>query len=138
MDGHVSGDELFREGMRLYREGTDAIRAAALLRDAAELGHSGAQFWYGDCLESGRGIGRDTREAGAYYRLARANGDLSGKAAVGHCLVYGLGVPGDPEHGYRLIREAAHAGSPIGMGYMSILSQTLALDGEMAPGMIRA
>lgn len=67
----------------------ELVRGAKLLEQAAETGHTEAQFIYGVCCEHGRGVEKDLAEAAGWYRRAAKAGLPQANAAL-----VNLGFPG--------------------------------------------
>ena len=65
---------LFQLGVNLY-EAQEYEPAALCFKEAAELFHPAAQYWYARCLEWGLGVTADAGEAFAWYERAAQLGD---------------------------------------------------------------
>lgn len=74
---------------------------------AAKAGLADAQFNYGFCLEYGRGVTRDCKEAIHWYEKSAAQSHLGGTLAVAKCVERGAGVPKDEAKALALYRAAA-------------------------------
>lgn len=85
----------------------DLVRATDFSRLSAEHANAAAQFNLGICLAAGRSGGIILHHALEYYSRGAAQGDSSGHAALGRCLVEGDGVEADPVRGAALARQAA-------------------------------
>jgi len=86
----------------------DDVRAAPLLRQAAEAGRPWAQNAYGVLLSHGRGgLARDAAAATAWYRKAAAQGEPQGQANLCYNYLHGEGVERNEVEAFRLCSLAA-------------------------------
>src|SRR5690606_30282211 len=76
------------------------IRAAPLLKQAAEGGHANAATLYAHALWEGAGIEQDRPEAVRWYEQAARRGDAEGEFYYALMLFAGAGVPADGERAY--------------------------------------
>lgn len=65
---------LYRMGVSLF-EAQEYAPAVLCFKEAAELFHPGAQYWYARCLEWGLGVTADAGEAFVWYKRAAQLGD---------------------------------------------------------------
>jgi Sel1 repeat len=71
----------------------DAVRAFTVMRRAAELGHTQAEFNVAAMLDSGRGAPRDVAQAAVWYARAAAGGNHRAAFNLGQLYESGEGVP---------------------------------------------
>lgn len=97
-------------------------KAAEMLTQAADQGHSGAQHLLGTCFQEGRGVATDQEAAMRYFRLAAAQGNGDACAMLGCYYQEGTGVPVDYaaalkwyQHG--VAAESAEAAFGLGVLY---------------------
>lgn len=67
----------------------DAARAAQLLQQAHEAGHSGATIQLAHLYETGRGVGKDCGRAFELYEEAARRGEARGLRAQALCYMTG-------------------------------------------------
>lgn len=75
-------DTLHELGLNLY-EAQEYVPAATCFKEAAELFHPAAQYWYARCLEWGLGVDADVGEAFAWYERAAQLGDTQAQCRLG-------------------------------------------------------
>ena len=111
-------DTLYQLGLSLY-ETREYAPAAICFREAAELFHPAAQFWYARCLEWGLGVTADSGEAFEWYRRAAQLKDAQALCRLGDAERDGeLGAP-DAEAAFGWYRQAAELGYPSAMEYVA-------------------
>lgn len=86
-------------------------KSAALLLQAAQQGHAGAQHLLGTCYHNGRGVERDYSEALKWYQLAADQNNADAFGALGMLYHNGSGVPQDHAKAFEWYRKGAEAGS---------------------------
>jgi TPR repeat protein len=64
-------------------------------KSAALKGHAHAQYEYAEALMDGRGVGKDEKEATAWYERAAIQGDAEAQFVSGLMSAKGWGVPKD-------------------------------------------
>ncbi|MDR1111574.1 MAG: sel1 repeat family protein [Deltaproteobacteria bacterium] len=77
IDSRTEAKSLSARGLSLYhnrKDPEDTIKAAELIRSAAELGDSTAMFYLGMFYEDGEGMAMSQVEAEKWYRLAAESG----------------------------------------------------------------
>ncbi len=99
-------------------------KAAALYREAADLGLPVAMFSVGRAYDKGRGLPRDPASAAQWYRKAADNGHAEAMASLGSMYEFGEGVGRDLPEALRLYSEAAEAGVGSAMASLGYLYQT--------------
>jgi serine/threonine protein kinase len=80
----------------------------------ADSGSAEAQFNYAVCLENGRGVAVDLKEAAKYYKMAADQGHASGQVNYGVCLKNGKGVAVDLKEAAKYYKMAANQGDADG------------------------
>ncbi len=75
-------DTLYELGVSLY-EAQEYKPAATCFKEAAELFHPAAQYWYARCLEWGLGVKADECEALVWYARAAQLGDAQAQCRLG-------------------------------------------------------
>jgi hypothetical protein len=105
-------DGLFASAHSAWHESKDAERACLLYRDAAQLGHVGAQNQIGLCFASGRGVARDAAEAYDWFRRAAEGGNSVGQFNLANVYAEGFGTDRDDERALAWARRSADAGYP--------------------------
>ena len=109
--------EKLKAAAGLYRKGREHdarkeyIQAAECYRQAAERGNAAAQFQFGQCCHTGRGVGKDLVKAVIWYRKAAEQGNADAAYMLGHCYENGRGVEKDIFEAVRLYRKAAEQGN---------------------------
>jgi TPR repeat protein len=81
-----------------------------LYREAAEAGHSGAQYRLGQALLEGQGLRRDPIEASRWFRKAAEQGYARAQYQFGLMLIQGDGMPRDILEAARWLGMAAETG----------------------------
>ncbi len=76
----------------------------------ATAGDLDAQFRYGKCLETGRGVAQDFEAALKWYEKAADQGHAESEHALGVAYAYGLGVPQDFDVAFDWYKKAADLG----------------------------
>src|SRR5258708_7740412 len=89
-------------------------KSAGLLLQAAAQGHTEAQFLLGACLEEGRGVPQDLRQALEWYHLAAKRGNADACAALGALYRKGLGTEVNRDESFCWYTKAAAADSAEG------------------------
>jgi len=82
------------------------------LRAAATGGDPEAQSELAFAYQAGRGVPVDQAAAVEWHSKAAAQGVIASQAALGRCLLKGIGTRPQPIRGAYLLREAALAGEP--------------------------
>jgi TPR repeat protein len=85
--------------------------AAVLLREAADLGDSLAQFYLGQFYNAGLGVPLDPNEAVIWFRKAADAGVVGAIESLGLMHVAGTGLDRNYETAFSLLRKAADEGS---------------------------
>jgi TPR repeat protein len=85
-------------------------------------GSSFGQFKWGKCLENGRGIGNDAREAVNYDKLSADQGNSSGQCGYGFCFRIGRGIAENETEGVEYFNLAADQGHWAGQLRIAFLS----------------
>ncbi len=88
------GQDLFDQGVRLYRAGNMEGAAKTFLA-AAQAGHSGAQLQIGWHYEKGAGVTQSYSESAKWYRKSAEQGNSTAMSNLGLLYEQGLGVPED-------------------------------------------
>jgi hypothetical protein len=100
---------------------TDATRAFAWVRAAAEQGFVEAQVRVGRMLLAGEGTAKNEAAALAWFTRAAEAGDANAQNMLGRCYEYGWGVAADGERAAHLYAQAAcagHAWAQYNLGHM--------------------
>lgn len=104
-------EDAHRKGLKYEEEGRVA-EAAKLFRQAAEAGHSGAQFNLGLLLyEGGGGLGKNLKEAVSWWMKAARQGHSGAGFTLGVCYSEGSGVNKDPQAAAEWYTKAANMGN---------------------------
>ena len=82
------------------------------LKTAAEGGDPEAQSELAFAYQAGRGVPADLAAAVEWHGKAAKQGVVASQAALGRCLLKGVGTRSQPIRGVHLLREAALAGEP--------------------------
>jgi len=97
-------------------DAVDDAGAVGLLREAAELGHSAAQFRMGVLSlhgDRGLGVGRSPSNAIHFFRAAALQGHPEAQANLGSCFDRGVGVAKSEAEAASWWRRAADQGSRV-------------------------
>lgn len=78
--------------------------------EQAKAGDPEAQFRYGKCLETGRGVAPDFKAALTWFQKAADQGHVDAEHALGVAYAYGLGVPQDFTKAFDWYKRAADQG----------------------------
>ena len=81
------------------------------LRQAAEQGHTFAQYFLGVMYANGKGVPQDYLEAEKWFRKAAEQGQASAQFNLGRMYYEGKGVPEDYVKAYAWINLAASQGN---------------------------
>jgi len=98
----VQADELFRK--------EDFAGAAAILRQAADLGDAWGQMYYGGCLKKGIGVEQDLPAAVEWFRKSADQGYAVAYYELGVCCENGEGVARDLDAAEMWYRKALDGG----------------------------
>lgn len=127
---------LYRLGMNcIDGEDKDLRQSVFYFREAAVMGHSGAQYELGVAYCSGRGIEHDGTEALKWFRLSSAQGYPKALHNMGVRNAIGKDVPKNAEEAAGLFLAAArqgHALSQFKLAVMLKLGWGIPQDGEEA------
>jgi uncharacterized protein len=85
----------------------DSVKAVAMYRQAADLGHADAMLRLGYLYENGRAVPLDHAQATEWYRRATDLGQSKAMFMLGVCYWAGRGVPADQVEAYKWIDLAA-------------------------------
>lgn len=88
----------------------DLEEAARYYREAAELGHAGAQVDLGYAYETGAGVARSFEEAARWYERAAEQEDPIAQSNLAYLLDHGQGVAPDLPRAVALYQAAAEQG----------------------------
>lgn len=91
------------------------LTAFQLALPRARGGDAAAQTLIAELYEKGLGIGRDTKEAAEWYRIAASTGNREAQFSYALKLLEGKDVPKDSEKGKEMMAEAANAGHALAM-----------------------
>lgn len=99
----------FNTGSDYYEKGnyTEAVK---YFREAAELGHAGAQNTLGLCYYNGIGVTKNMAEAAKWFRKAAEQGHAFAQFSLGQCYAYGVGVTKDAAEAIKWFRKAGEQG----------------------------
>lgn len=79
-------------------------------REQAEAGNLDAQYRFGKCLETGRGVEQDFKAAMNWYEKAAKQGHVDSQHALGIAYAYGISVPQDFDAAFNWYKQAADQG----------------------------
>ena len=94
-------------------------KAISLYQEAADMGHSGAEYALGRLYASGQGVERDSAKATEWYRRAAEHGHADAQYSLGERYANGEGVERDGAEAAKWYRKAAqhgHADAQYGLG----------------------
>ena len=116
MDGHLIIPELeslYGQAVILLMEEKPEglIKAVALLTNAADRGHAGAQYLLGTCLQRGKGIQQSIPKAAKLYRQAAENGSAEACGALGLLYQQGFELDQDYDEALKWYKKGAELGS---------------------------
>ena len=128
---------LYEQAYKYYSgEGAprDAVKAVAMYRQAADLGHTDAMLRLGYLYENGKAVPLDHAQAAEWYRRASDLGQSQAMFMLGVCYWAGRGVPLDQIEAHRWINLAAtHA---VGRDQDIAVNARTALERVMTPDQI--
>lgn len=106
--------EQFNLGLKYYL-GRDYGEAARLFHEAADKGHSGAQYYLGKIYYNGGvGVKQNYTEALKFYRISADNGYTLAQCELGLIYYFGrIGVTKNYDEAVKLFSKAAHSGNSI-------------------------
>lgn len=96
----------YEKGLSCQKDGGTA-EALRWFRQAAELGHAGAQAKVGTAYATGTGLPEDPAEALRWWRKAAAQGDAEGQYGLALAHLSGSLIPQDKEAGVKSLQQAA-------------------------------
>ena len=102
--------DLYRKG-REYDARKEYVQASECYRQAAEQGNAAAQFRFGLCCHTGRGVMKDLAKAVMWYRKASEQGNADAAYMLGFCYENGRGVEKDIYDAVKCYRSAADKGN---------------------------
>jgi TPR repeat protein len=101
----------------------DREKGASLLRQAADLGHAGAQNLYGQIFATGNGVPRDVSLGLKYFKESAATGNCSAQYNLGYAYESGTGVPRDLCTAKRWYLLAAAQGHTVAESRLATLGE---------------
>ncbi len=116
-------DASFAAAHREWHERNNAERACAQYREAAELGHVGAQNQLGLCFAAGRGTMRDETEAYFWFRRSAEGGNAVGQYNLAGAYADGQGIERDYERAAIWARRAADQDFPRAFCRLGLLQR---------------
>ncbi len=111
--GPGSAESLYLQAVFMVREDNPEklAEATALLAQAADLGHAGAQYLLGAHYQDGRGVPQSFPKAEKLYRQAAENGHADACGALGSLYQTGLEIDQDPAEAFKWYKKGAELGS---------------------------
>lgn len=91
-------------------KGGGTPEALRWFRQAAELGHAGAQAKVGTAYATGTGLPEDPKEALRWWRKAAGQGQAEGQYGLALAQLSGALIPQDEEAGVKSLQQAASQG----------------------------
>ncbi len=91
-------------------KGGSTPEALRWFRQAAELGHAGAQAKVGTAYATGTGLPEDPKEALRWWRKAAGQGQAEGQYGLALAQLSGALIPQDEEAGVKSLQQAASQG----------------------------
>ena len=89
---------VYERALKIYESGDispDYAEAAKLFQQAAEAGHTGAEYYLAVLYEKGKGVPKDTAAALRWYQQSAMNGHIEAAMALGNLYGDGLAVERD-------------------------------------------
>ncbi|WP_217646309.1 dynamin family protein, partial [Azotobacter beijerinckii] len=122
--GHLAinvpaSEVLFKKGQDYYEHEQYEL-AVTCFHQAAEQGHTDAQFHLGKCYYFGQGVTEDESNAVAWFRKTAEQGLAGAQYYLGECYYLGLGIPENKNLAVDWFRKAAeqdHAYAQFTLGY---------------------
>ena len=90
----------------------DFEKAANFFKQAAEMGHPGAQYNFGIMSYLGKGVNKNVKEAAKWFLRAAEQGKASAQYNLGSLYFRGSGVKKDLNKAFEWIDKAARQGEP--------------------------
>jgi TPR repeat protein len=112
----------------------DSVKAVAMYRQAADLGHTDAMLRLGYLYENGKAVPLDHAQAAEWYRRAGDLGQSRAMFMLGVCYWAGRGVPQDQIEAHRWINLAATYA--VGRDQDTAVNARTALERVMTPDQI--
>lgn len=110
----------FEEGIAAYQANNMPL-AYKEFRAAAEEGHSDSQFNVGLMFEQGIGVGKDEKEAIAWYQKAAVQGNALAQYNLAVLHENGRGTAVDFAQANEWYRKASAQGDPLAIGNLGML-----------------
>ena len=115
-----SSDMIYNEGKSFY-DAKNYTAAFPKIKQAAELGHTEANFYLGLMYERGKGVEKNYVEAVKYYRVAAEKGHDMAQNNLGFRYQKGEGgVPQDYNEAVKWYRKAAEQGNSYAQNSLGI------------------
>jgi hypothetical protein len=130
--------EIFSQAQAAYIE-NDFEQAAELFRQAADAGHTDAQYMYALMLHRGQGTARDDQAAGRYYTQAARAGHAKAQYNLAILYYSGEGVARSDTSAYKWLYAAGLQGEPRAIKMLPVAERNLAVEkkdaavAELAP-----
>ena len=122
---NLSADELFAHARDLYSSHNYAD-AFPLYRQAANMGHTEAQYMTGLMLYRGEGIAlADTKEAARYYQMAADKGFAKAQYNLAVLYYDGAGVARDDTQAYKWLYLSSLQGEPRALKMLPVAQRNL-------------
>jgi len=96
----------------------DYKRSFLLFLQAAEKGHSTAQYWVGHSYSQGLGVTANLFKAFEWYQKAAKQGNTQAQYCVGHAYHFGKGVEKDKQKAVEWFTKAVKNGDNYSRTYL--------------------
>jgi TPR repeat protein len=126
----LDADMLFRRGCNyIFGEaGFLSMKSQVLgfteLRQAADMGHSDAQFICGQCLRDGIGCEKNPRDFVRYTQLSAEQGNSYAEARYSYALLYGFGISRNDDLAFEFAQRSSQRGNSVGQNQLAVAYET--------------
>jgi TPR repeat protein len=119
----IESETRYRRGCEYFfgtngfgKNGEELSRTLGLseLKSSADLGHSDAQYRFGQCLKFGKGCAANVEEGARYLCQSADSGNSFAMCLFGRCLEEDWRIANDSVAGFELLERSAAAGNALG------------------------
>lgn len=108
----MTPEELYQKGIEAYNEDKPGS-ACFYFQQAAEQGHTGAEYWLGSCYDEGEGVREDKYKAMEWYRKAAEKGYMYAQHDLAELIEFELGGMTEAFGWYKKAADQGHTESAL-------------------------